>query len=213
MTDTARSRGHRAAAGEGDRLREELLDAAEAELLAKGSAAGLSLRAVARAVGVSPTAVYLHFDDKDALVLAVCSRRFDAFAAMLREARVGHDSPAAQLRACGRAYVRFGLEHPEQYEVLFGGSGMSAEQIAERLGPEEMVGLQALHELAEVVRAGVDAAEFRPVDPFPTAVSLWAVTHGLVGVLTHGHGDDAEEVPADVLVDHTLDLLLTGLQA
>ena len=203
--------GHRAAAGEGERLREQLLDAAEAQLIARGSIQAVSLRQVARDVGVSATSVYLHFSDKDDLFLAVCTRRFIALGELLREARVGHRSAVDQLRAAGHAYVRFGLDHPGQYHVLFGG-GVPMEVVKERLPEEERVGLQVKLELAGVIQRGIEAGEFRPVDPIVTTVSLWATVHGLVEVLTHGTGTDTE-LPADLLVDQTMDLLLQGLQA
>lgn len=204
-----RTVGHRAAAGDGDRLRDQLLDAAEAQLVAKGSIQGVSLRQVARDVGVSATSVYLHFSDKDDLFIHVCQRRFEAFAQLLRDARTGQGTPTAQLRACGTAYVRFGLDHPEQYAVLFG--GLPLEEVTKRIPEDELVGLQALTELAEVVQAGIAAGEFRPVDPFATALSLWALCHGLVGVVSHGSGK-AEAIDPGALIEVSLNLCLHGLK-
>lgn len=199
---------HRAAAGDGDRLREQLLDAAEAGLIAAGSLQGVSLRAVARDVGVSPTAVYLHFRDKDEMIVQVCQRRFLAFAQMLREARASHNDPPSQLRACGQAYVTFGLRHPDQYNVLFG--GLPIESVLEYIPEDELAGLQALRELAEIIAEGVSRGDFRDIDPFTAAVSMWATVHGLVGVLSHGSGK-REDVPADILVRVALDVALRGL--
>lgn len=204
-----RGRAYRAAAGDGDRLRTELIDAAERELIDKGSAASVSLRNVARTVGVSATSVYLHFADKDELLLAVCSRRFEEFVTLLREVRAAHETPSAQLLACGRAYVRFGLEHPEQYQVLFG-HGLPMELVIERLPPEELFGLQALEEIASIVAAGMASGDFRTVDPFDTAVTMWALVHGLVGVIVHGHD---KPIDADHLAAHSLQLLMVGLAA
>lgn len=205
--DGSAGRAYRAAAGDGAVLRGQLLDAAEALLVEKGSIAGVSLRQVARTVGVSATSVYLHFSDKDELLLAVCQRRFGEFVQLLRETRAAHEGPVAQLTACGTAYVHFGLDHPEQYKVLFG--SLPAEFALERLPPEELVGLQALQEIAEIVAAGVAAGDFRPVEPFDTAVTLWALVHGLVGVISHGH-----DKPIDVggLIEGSLQLVLQGLQ-
>lgn len=205
--DTGSGRAYRAPAGGGEQLRHDLLDAAEALLLEKGSVADVSLRQVARTVGVSATSVYLHFSDKDELMLAVCQRRFTEFATVLRAARAQHDSPVDQLLACGRAYVQFGLDHPEQYKVLFG--TLPFDVALERLSPEEMVGLQALSEIAGIVGEGVTQGVFRPVEPLDTAITLWALVHGLVGVITHGHD---KPIDPEALVEHSLRLLLTGLQ-
>ncbi|WP_370326124.1 TetR/AcrR family transcriptional regulator [Euzebya sp.] len=201
-------RSHRAAAGEGDRLRDELMDAAERLLGERGNVDSVSLRQVAREVGVSATSVYLHFADKDDLFVQVCHRRFTALADHLRLAREGLASPAAQLRACGRAYVRFGLERPAEYTTLF--TTLPMAKVVELVDPEELIGLRTLEEMAGIVAAGVEAGELRDVDPFTTAVSLWATVHGLVTALGHGLGE--VELDADAVTDHTLDLLLDGLR-
>jgi AcrR family transcriptional regulator len=202
------TRGHRAAAGEGDLLRTQLLDAAERLLAEKRSLDAVSLRQVAREVGVSATSVYLHFADKTDLFIGVCSRRFERLAEVLREARAGADSPVEQLRACGAAYVRFGLDRPVEYATLFGALPMDV--VADRLPAEEMVGLQALAEMAEIVAEGIGQEAFRPVDPYTAAVGLWAVVHGLVGALDHGHGKAG--LSAEAVVEATLDLVLDGLR-
>ena len=105
--------------GEGDALRGEILDAAERLIVRAGDAGAVSVRAIAAAVGVSPPAIYLHFPDKDALVFAVCERRFEEFDATLEAAGATTDDPVESLRRRGRAYVEFGVEHPEAYRVLF----------------------------------------------------------------------------------------------
>jgi AcrR family transcriptional regulator len=204
----AAGRGHRAAAGEGDLLRTQLLDAAERLLSQKGSLDAVSLRQVARDVGVSATSVYLHFRDKQDLFIGVCSRRFEDLAAALREARAGFDSPVDQLRASGAAYVRFGLERPVEYKVLFG--AMPMDVILDRVPEEELVGLQTLAELAGLVQEGMDAGVFRTGDAFTTAVSLWSVCHGLVGALDHGHGKPG--ITAADVIETTLDMVLEGLR-
>ncbi len=130
----------RYARGEGERLRTDLLEAA-AELMAEhGSIDGISLRAVARRAGVSPTAVYRHFDDHvDLLSDAVtfCWRNFrDALVAAAAEADDAFDSFARM----GVAYVEFAQHHPGQYRVMFsnriavdGSDGAVAESTFEML--------------------------------------------------------------------------------
>jgi len=68
---------------------------------------------------VSPPAVYLHFADKDELIFAVCQGLFTRLDEALESAAVGIDDPIEAMKARGRAYVRFGLEHPDHYRVLF----------------------------------------------------------------------------------------------
>ena len=109
----------RARRGEGDRLREEILDATEALLVKTNDLEAVSIRAVATAVGITPPSIYMHFDRKEELILEVCERQFRVLDAFMLEAMEGIDDPVEVVRAMGRAYVRFGLARPEQYRFLF----------------------------------------------------------------------------------------------
>jgi AcrR family transcriptional regulator len=105
--------------GQGSRLRAELVAAADDILARTGDVEGLSLRAVARAVGIATPSIYLHFPDKRALVQAVLAVRFAQLEAAVRTAVNEPDAPG-QLRAGCLAYCRFATEHPHAYRVLFG---------------------------------------------------------------------------------------------
>jgi AcrR family transcriptional regulator len=109
----------RARRGEGERLREEIIAAAERLLIRSGDAEAVSIRAVADAVGVTPPSIYLHFTDKIELLFAVCARHFQALDHYMEKAVAGVDDPVEPLLRRGRAYIRFGLENPEPYRILF----------------------------------------------------------------------------------------------
>jgi AcrR family transcriptional regulator len=114
---TTRVRNQR---GEGERLRASLLDAATELLAETHDVDQLSVRGVTARAGVSPTALYLHFEDKDELIHAVKASCTDALAKALRDADEAHDGdPFEQLRAMGIAYLRFAREQPGQYAILF----------------------------------------------------------------------------------------------
>lgn len=203
----------RARRGEGARTREEILDAAEALLAAHGSMDAVSIRMVAAAVGVSPPALYQHFEDKDALFFEVCQRRFAEFGRILLEARAGPGDAAAAVRRCGRAYVDFGLQRPAAYRVLFGGLPGRAGVITGR-DPEELAGVQAFRQLVGVVEHGVREGSLRPVDPLHAALALWAVVHGLVSLLLMQ--EDLlllADVDSEAIIETTLDAALEGLRA
>lgn len=98
-------------------LRAALLDAADV-LLDQGGDGAVSLREAARMAGVSPTAAYRHFADKEALLAALALRGFEAFGAAMRAAvAVGDVSPYV---ARGRAYLRFALARPGRFRLMFG---------------------------------------------------------------------------------------------
>jgi AcrR family transcriptional regulator len=179
MTPAARARARR---GEGERLREELVDATEQLIEELGDADAVSIRAICDAVGVSPPSVYLHFADKDQLLFAVCARVFSRLDdVMNRAAATAGDDPVEALRRRGQAYVRYGLEHPENYRLLF---------MAKPSGPPEhldqvhMPGSVAFVHLQEAVQACVDCGAFRPdVDAYMAAVAIWTGVHGVTSLL------------------------------
>ena len=109
----------RSARGEGDQLRTDLLEAA-ADLIAEhGSVDGISLRAIARRTGVSPTAVYRHFSDHRELLQASVRHCWDSFLQVLESARDGGGDCFDAFERCGVGYADFALRNPGQYRVMF----------------------------------------------------------------------------------------------
>jgi AcrR family transcriptional regulator len=174
---TTRSRSKR---GEGDRLREEILDAAEAILLETGSAEKVSTRAVAKRVGCSSPSIYLHFPDRAEMLFAMCQRQFDQMGTLLHAAVEGIDDPVERLRALGRAYVAFALEHPQQYRTMMMDVIQGA---AYEKNLDEMRAELGFDVLFDVVADGIKAGVFADVDPLLAAFSFWAVAHGVVSLM------------------------------
>lgn len=181
-TTAAAGRRARSRKGEGRRLREEILDATEALLLEAGAAELVSIRAVADAVGVTPPSIYRHFPDKDSLIYEVWDRRCGTLDVAFEEALVGVDDPAEALHAIGRAYVRFGLENPEPYRLVFmtRADPASPEEAAERLGQ-----IEAFTRAVDLVQQCIDAGLMRPehTDALRVALVVWAHVHGLVSLM------------------------------
>src|SRR5256885_9407045 len=114
-TSGARTRNPR---GQGERLRDEILDTALRLLDELGDDQALSLRAVARAAGIAATSVYLHFADRDALVLAALRRSHDDLLAEADRAEVAAADPAAALRARVLVLGSWAGAHRGLYRVL-----------------------------------------------------------------------------------------------
>jgi AcrR family transcriptional regulator len=106
------------ARGQGELLREEIVEAALRMLNELADDEALSLRAVAREVSIAATSVYLHFPDRDALVLAAMRRCHEELLAGGDKADAAHSDPAARLRARILAQVAWAEEHPGLYKVL-----------------------------------------------------------------------------------------------
>jgi AcrR family transcriptional regulator len=197
-----RSRSRR---GEGETLRADLLAATERLMIETGRAEAVSIRAIADAVGVTPPSIYLHFPDKDSLILAVCERHFETFDSVIERAGRSTEDPAESLRRRGQAYVRFGLENPEPYRILFMTRNDSAQQRNVVVG----AGARAFQHLVDAVQRCIDAGAFRPVDPVLAATGVWAAVHGVTSLLISLPGFPWPDI--ETLVDHVCNIQNFGL--
>lgn len=179
--------------GQGERLRVDLIDAAVELIAETGSVDGVSLRAAARRAGVSPMAVYNHFADKDALLVAAVEHCWDEFQAAIA-ATLDEPEPSARLRAAGDAYVRFALEHPGRYAVMFSGT----RNLPERAVP---IGMSAFDTLVAMVADILDARHDGR-DPAFVAVQVHTWIHGMVSLL--GCAPDGPWPSTDALLDDLL---------
>jgi AcrR family transcriptional regulator len=153
---------------------------------------GFSLRAAARAAGVDPAAVYRHFTDRDDLMRAVAAAGFAELADRVRAAAGAADGAGARLTAIGTAYVRFAVDQPEYFSVMFGRHGADP---------------PAAGTYAQLLDALTDLAAERPLalDAGAAAVVAWSAVHGLAvlavagSVPAHGLDDALDGVTATVL--------------
>ena len=150
-------------------LRAALLQAG-GELLEKQGIAGLSLREAARRAGVSHNAPYRHFPDRDALLAALAAEGFRMLA----------DSQAKAAKERGLAYVRFALEHPQRFRLMFGGVVPIARypELSEQ-------GRRAYRGLEEAFR---ELGEDAPL----AAAAAWSLVHGLSNLILDGHFAQAQ---------------------
>ena len=196
----------RAKKGEGEKLRGEILTATERLLLRTGDSDAVSVRAIADAVGCTPPSIYLHFADKDELIMAVCARRFRALDEQIEAAGARSDDPLQSLKLRGRAYVEFGLANPEHYRLLM----MTKRSHSEPMSPDEP-GMVAFGHLVEAVQRCIDAGSLVDVDALPAALALWSGVHGLTSLLLTF--PDFEWGEKDKVIDFVLDVQVEGLLA
>lgn len=162
--------------GEGGRLRAEILTAAVSLVARLGSIEALSLRAIAREAGITPMSIYAHFETKEELVWALIDAEFAALAKRLDAAQADEEDPVERLRARCLAYVRFGLENPGNFLVLFGTTGRPTPP-EER--PEELPGWPVFAGFVAAIEACVCARRAAQVQPRAAATRLWAALHGI----------------------------------
>jgi AcrR family transcriptional regulator len=167
----------------------------------------VSVRAIADAVGVTPPSIYLHFDDKDALIYAVCEMQFAKLDRVIDEAVAGVDDPVECLRRRGRAYIRFGVDHPEHYRILLMGK---ADFTREDFESGNVPGITSFLALVANVQACIDTGAFGPRDPMLVACGLWSTVHGITSLRITMPGFPVVHT-ADELIDHVFDVHLLGL--
>lgn len=169
--------------GQGDRLRQELLGAAVDLLADAPHPDEVSIRAIARAAGVSPTAAYRHFSDRDELLCAAVGTCFEEFAQEMQQRTQGLDDPFERLRETGRAYLDYAMAEHGHYRVLFS----NPIPMDSGLVDEDSAGKVAFGQLVDIVQACLDAgAPTRTDDAMHLSFQVWTWIHGIVDLrITH----------------------------
>ncbi|MBI1213090.1 MAG: TetR family transcriptional regulator [Alphaproteobacteria bacterium] len=143
------------------------LVAAAAKIVQREGAGAVTLREVARLAGVSHNAPYRHFDSLSALLAAVATEGFEEFGAKLRAAAEAEPDAKRRRNAIGRAYLRFALDNPRLYRLMFGAE----------LDRREHAELRAAADNAFAVLTGTLSRTGRTGQA--DAINAWAFVHGL----------------------------------
>jgi AcrR family transcriptional regulator len=190
----------RARRGDGELLRDQIIDATEALLVRTSDLDAVSIRAVATAVGITAPSIYMHFDHKDDLIFAVCERNFLELDRVIREAGERTKDPVARVKAMGRAYVDFGLSHPEQYRFLF--MTPTPEWAADRM-QERIDDLSGFGHVVAAVQRCIDEGSFQRKDAYLLACGLWMGVHGVTSLFISKASFPWPD--RDELIDHCID--------
>jgi AcrR family transcriptional regulator len=188
-------------------LRETLITAALTLLAAQG-AAGLSLREVASAAGVSHAAPYRHFRDKTALLEAIAAAGYARLmhACQQAEKRFPRD-PRRQLVEAGMAYLMLAAENPEIIHLMFGG-------LLEKCGDELRQAAQsAFQSLMKIVENGQRSGLYRKAATMDLTLAAWSMVHGLSMLISSGPLKEAASSKRRIrkLGDVVSRTLLTGM--
>jgi AcrR family transcriptional regulator len=172
MKEAVRERNRR---GEGSKLRADILAGATALLERTGNEEAVTLRAVAREIGISAPSIYSHFPDREAIVEAVVDGAFADFNAAIEDAAnaaiTAGAGPRERVRAGCAAYLRFAAERPNRYKLMF--------ERQHRIGGEvpdvQITGFDLLvRSIQDCVAAGISAS----TDAARDATAIWLALHG-----------------------------------
>lgn len=162
-------------------LRWALLEAAS-RLLDQHGPLGVGLRAAARLAGVSQTAPYRHFADKEALLAALAEQGLAGLGDRLRAAVAGAGDPLSALRAIARTYVVAAKERPQLFRLMFGPEVADKE----RYPAVRDAGERAFEVLVATLAAAQRAGLVREGDPVELAVAHWSAVHGFASLIVDG---------------------------
>ena len=151
---------------------------------------GISLREVARRVGVTHAAAYHHFESKDALVLAVAERGYDSLCASLDADISAARNPFFAVIDAAVSYTRFAVRGPSQFRFMYGTSPASAE-------PLETRHADLLRRFEQVVRAAQQAKLIAPGPVERPSAQVWSVAHGIASLTLTGALDGAPRARRD----------------
>jgi AcrR family transcriptional regulator len=199
MTNQARAYHH------GD-LRAALLDEAAA-MIAEEGVAGVTMRALGQRLGVSRAAPYRHFTDKTDLLVAVAAAGFRRLGERVEStAASSRTSGLERFRRMGEEYIRFALENPAHYRMMYGTEALSRRDL-----PELREAGNALYErLVAEIETYQRSGDIKRTDSRAQAYVAWSAVHGLASLLIDGQ--IMADVDVDALIRQTTHTVLDGMR-
>jgi Transcriptional regulator len=208
-TTVTTRRSARKPKGDGHLRRAEILQAAERIFVAEGYE-GATIRKIADEVGVSSTALYMHFPDKACILLEICQATIRNLLERNAEIAARPIDPATRVKQMLDSYMRWGLEHSNAYELVFCNTGRLSAVIEDGDDTADL-GAQCYEIFSGVVREIAAEGRLRTGTADSAAQALWASCHGVVALMiTRPKFDWA---PTDELLAVTLEGLMHGLLA
>ncbi len=180
VVDVRQNRSARKPKGDGHLRRAEILRAAERIFVAQGYE-GATIRKIADDVGVSSTCLYMHFRDKDEILLEICTAAMEALLAFNREIAAKPIDPVERVRMILEAYIAFALDNPNAYRLVFCASPLSASLNKQQTTLD--LGAQCAACFLGVVREIGASGRLKIGDPVTVYQALWTACHGMVALM------------------------------
>lgn len=185
-------------------LRQEILSAAR-ELFANEGYESVSMRKIAEKIEYSPTTIYLYFRDKQEVVQEICRETFLLLTKRLNAVVAEPGDSIDRLKSGMRAYITFGLEHPDHYRV----SLMMPCKEGGQQSFEASEGAEAFRCLTRSVAACVEAGRIQNQDVMAVSQVLWVSMHGLTSLLIT-HGEHFPWIERQRLIEMTIGAAVQG---
>ena len=188
-------------------LKQTLIDGA-LTLIEQRGPTGFTLSEAAKQAGVTPAAVYRHFDGREALIAEAALQGYEIFADLMDYAyQSGQPSALKAFEATGRAYLAFARKYPGHYIAMFE-SGVSVNRT-----PDLAVAANRANAVLE--KAATDLSQHIPADKRPPAsmfsAHIWAMSHGVVELFARNSPGRASPFPPEDLLETGIGIYLRGL--
>ncbi|ATG47019.1 TetR family transcriptional regulator [Celeribacter ethanolicus] len=188
-------------------LKQALIDAA-LQLIEEKGPTGFTLSEAAKTAGVTPAAVYRHFEGREDLIAEIALQGFEAFADLLNYAYdTGQPSALASFEAVGRAYLAFARKYPGHYIAMFE-SGISMQRSPELFAVANRA-LGVLERAADQLAQQIPEGKRPPPQMF--AAHVWAMAHGVVELFARGTPGARVPFPPEDLLETGIGIYLRGL--
>jgi len=190
-------------------LRLALLTAALDQIKERG-VEKLSLRGIARAVGVSQTAPYRHFKDKNQLLAEVAAQAFSDLHQATSSNINNTQGASKNIKTIGMAYLSFAIANPEKYKLMFGSSIQNRRNYASMIEASE----QSFQVLIRQVERGIEEGDFLSGCPMILANTLWTQVHGMASLIIDGFYQDRElPMPFEEFLHAQINIATRAIQA
>jgi AcrR family transcriptional regulator len=163
------------------------------------------MRKIAKRADVTATSIYLHFENKDDLLLVLVEESIANLNRVLRSALDETASPIEQLESLADAYVGYAMKNPQEYEIIY----MVRPEEMPKYPKEKFQLVREIYELlAGIIERGKERNLFDVEDPLVSAYTLWAQIHGVVSVILGKRLDT--RVPIERFLDLAIDHIIQG---
>jgi AcrR family transcriptional regulator len=159
-------------------LRQKILTSARNLFLEKGYE-GFSLRQVAEEIGYSATTIYMHFDDKDDLLVNIIDQAYEKFTERMQHVFEQTQDPLERIYNLGKSYIDFGINNPEAYQLIF---MQRPDLLLKWMVSGGKQRKNSLLILRESVKEAVEAGVIRYENSEEISDALWAAVHGAVSL-------------------------------
>lgn len=185
-------------------LREDILEVSRT-LLIKHGFGKMSMRKIARKADVSATSIYLYFQNKDDLLLALIETSITNLSAALEEQLNESDDSIMKLEKMANAFMNFALVNPQEYEIIY----MVRPEEMPKFPKEKFQQVRKIYELlAGIIAEGHNSGMLKVDDPLMSAYTLWAQLHGVASVIISKRLDT--RIPTGEFVDQAVDHIIQG---